>query len=220
MSAEGASAAAVAPPVGAALGEGLLLGTAAACVAAVPAALRAGAGVSPGSCWLVAAGGVALALGPLTAALRVLRPWPARAAGVPLGLLVALAPMMVLGKLLKTTTHHRPLGGATFAMLAVGLVLGGMAVAARLVAWSRSDAGRARGLARLSLIALAVLSGLAALALGRAAFGAASGGVGAGVLQGAFALALAAGASLAPVPAALARSARLAGPTHWVLVAL
>ncbi|MEB2325187.1 MAG: hypothetical protein OZ921_21920, partial [Sorangiineae bacterium] len=46
------------------------------------------------------------------------------------------------------------------------------------------------------------------------------GGVGAGVLQGAFALALAAGASLAPVPAALARSARLAGPTLWVLVAL
>ncbi len=211
-----------APALGAPLSQGLLLGTAAAAIATLPGALRASSGgASAGMCWVVLFGGTALVLGPVVAALRIARPWRASAASIPVGLLLALAPMIVLGRLLKAGTHHRPLGGATFAIVAVGLVLGGVALAARLIAWSTPSASAAaRRFARPALAALVAIALLAALALARAAFGAGSASIGGGVVDGALALALGGAAATLRVPPGLARVARLAGPIVWLVVAV
>lgn len=211
-----------APALAAPLTQGLLLGTVAAAIAAVPGALRAASGgASAALCWVVLCGGGALVLGPVVAALRVAKPWRAGVASIPIGLLLALAPMIVLGRLLKAGTHHRPLGGATFAIVAVGLVLGGVAVAARLIAWSALPPGdRARRLARPALAALLAIALLAALALARAAFGGGSASIGGGVVDGVLALALGGAAATLRVPAGLARAARIAGPVLWLVVAV
>lgn len=205
-----------APSIGAPVAQGLLLGTLVALICTLPAAARAASGgASPVVCWVILCGGTALVLGPVVAALRVSRPWPAAAASVPLGLVLALAPLIVFGRVIKAGTHHRPLGGATYAIVAVGLVLGAIAVSARLIALARSQRW-----ARAAVTALAVLCALAGLAMARGAFGAGSGGVGIGVVDGAIALVLAGGAALLRVPAPIARVARIAGPVLWLAVAI
>jgi hypothetical protein len=114
------------------VGAGFGLGLIAAALLAVVAALRPGA-ASFVWVWLAAWGVIALVLGPLGALVRRARPLPLAAWCVPVGLLLALAPLALFGRVLKAATHHRPLGAATFAVVAVVLVVGAIAYSARVI---------------------------------------------------------------------------------------
>lgn len=144
------------------IGEGALLATACAAVAAVPAALRV-SGSSMPLAWLGLAGSAALLLGPLVILSRAARPWPKGLYALPAGAIIALGPLMLFASVLKETTNHRPLGAATFAVVSAGVLLGAIALAARLLSWARSE-GLARALARGS-IAVLVLASAALTAL-------------------------------------------------------
>jgi hypothetical protein len=145
-----------APPAGragAALGVGALFGV----LVAVPALVRLTASGAGGSIAVLAlTGGSALVLGPMLVAVE-----RARDQGVRLGLWasgVGLAtwPLAHLGSLLERTTHHRPLGAATFVVLALGAVLGCLLVARRVGALDSGKTGR-RG-ASLALALAGALS--------------------------------------------------------------
>lgn len=192
--------------------EGALLGSAIAALAAGIAVLRIGGGALG---WLALAGLGALALGPAIGALRALRPLPRLAFAVPLGMLVALPMLSLLGRVLKATTHHRPLGAATFAVLAAGVVLGCVALVGRLLAASAADAPGLRKLARATLIALAVACAGAGALLALPALST-GGGVRAPVLEALLALALGAVAGLVTLPGSLGRVTRVLGPVLWM----
>lgn len=84
----------------------------------------------PFPAFLVVAAAVALVEGALLAAL------PSASAGLRgalVGLGLATAPLYVLAKVLKATTHHRPLGAVTFAFIAVVVTVGAVVVALRVV---------------------------------------------------------------------------------------
>lgn len=134
----------------------LLSSTLACAVVALVAALRV-SDVSMATAWVALWGSASLMVAPVAAALRAARPFPRVAWCVPLGVLVALAPLLVFARVLKTATHHRPLGGATFAIIATGVVLGCVAFAARLLVWS----GTRGALGRRAPLAVAVVFGLA-----------------------------------------------------------
>jgi hypothetical protein len=138
----------------------LALGALAAALATLPAVKRVASDVEhPGVVWLGLAGGTALVLGP---ALALLRAIPRLSTGVRatfLGVIASAVPLAWLGSLLKTTTHHRPLGAATYGMLALGVL--GLAVLAafRWLAWVERDQTPSRrrvgaGVALLAVLAL------------------------------------------------------------------
>jgi hypothetical protein len=191
--------------------EGLLTGTLAAALSALAAAWRvAHAGVPWAQAWLALAGSAAIALGPLSAALRVARPAPRWSVGVPVGLVLAAAPLMIFAKLLKASTHYWPLSAVTFAIVAAGIVVSAFAVALRLLAAARAAEPTAtRTLARVVLAAL-LLAGLAlALRLAAPAFGA-------NALDATLALGLCAAGAVAPLP----RRAGQAGWLVWIAIVL
>jgi hypothetical protein len=141
---------------------GLGIATLGAAFAAVPAALRVQSpAISIGTAWLALWGASALVIGPAGGALRLARPISRLALSVPFGLLIASGPLLVFARLLKATTHHRPLGGATFALVAMFVVAGSVAVAARILVWSAtSPLGRlAAGALALGCLALVALVG-------------------------------------------------------------
>ena len=122
------------------LGESLLLGTGAAIVASLPAAVRiSSAGPSFLGAWLACAALTAL---PLAVAVGVgrtaRRAWLELAegdgrpiaVGVAIWVALCLPAFAILGSVLRTVTHHRALGGVTFAILAIAL-----AVVAAITAW-------------------------------------------------------------------------------------
>jgi hypothetical protein len=85
-----------------------------------------------------------------------------RLAAPAVGIGVVTGPVALLGASLKSTTHHRPLGAATFGALALVMVLGGLLVASRAFGALRerpSVIGRA---------VVAVLVGVALVSLGGA----------------------------------------------------
>jgi hypothetical protein len=127
---------------GAALGIGALAGA----LVSVPALLRlTAAGVDGVTSGLVLAGGSALLLGPLLVLLGSVRPGVALA--FPLaGLGLAAWPLARFGQVLEATTHHRPLGAATFAIGALAVVLGCQLVAWRVRSLTRDGAWRAPAL--------------------------------------------------------------------------
>jgi hypothetical protein len=159
------------------LDRALFWGPLAAMVAALPAAARLSrAGIPlPGAFMgtfallcvpvvlLIAAGGVARrAFGDLEAENR-----RRVAAGVSLWAAICLPADAALGAVLQSSTHHRPLGGVTFAAIALGV-----GVATALIAW-RSEAvltgllgrgGSWRGAVAAGVIALAVLTVMTAKA--------------------------------------------------------
>lgn len=172
------------------LWSGLLVGVALSFVAAL------GGGLAPRAL-LAGAAGAALVLGPLTAALAVLGPNRGAASAIPAGALVAAGPLALAASVLKTATHHRPLGAVTFALLAALVLLGAIALAARL------HERRARGglwhAAWLASLALgAVLAAWRLLPLARASLA-----LGSCVLV----LALVGSASQIRLPATVARPA-------------
>ncbi len=119
--------------------------------------------------WLILAGGSALVLLPFSWALaQGLRGQDvsARIQLVTLGVSVLLAaPLLnVVLRVLKSATHHRPLGAATFALIAALVLIGCLALVGRLAAYAGPQASaRAQRPARLALIALALVGGLGTL---------------------------------------------------------
>ncbi len=198
------------------LWRGLLLGSAASVFATLPGAYRAShAGASFIGCWLALAGSTALLLAPAVGAFRAARPMPRAVPTLLVGLLLASGPLVIFARLLKATTHYRPLGGATFAIVAAGVVLGCIAVSGRLVA--AAQAGARQRIAQRLLIVLAAASTLIGLALAAPAVGAS--GMRAGVFDGVLAVALGLAAALPDATGWLpAARARLAGPALWLVL--
>jgi hypothetical protein len=89
-------------------------------------------------------GGTALVLGPALVCASALGGEAQRGRAVSFGLAFATAPLAVLADGLKQNTHHRPLGAATFAVLALALVAGALFLAWRLLAYVRSGATNGR----------------------------------------------------------------------------
>jgi hypothetical protein len=193
---------------------GLSLGVAIAALAVIPAAIRSSSqGVSFALAWLSLWGSAAAMLAPAIGALRVARPIPFGALSIPAGLVLAAPILIVLGRVLKSTTHHRPLGAATFAMLAAVVVLGAIAIAARLI----GPAVRTGRWQRMARSILAVLLGTAMLATIALALPLARTELGS-VLDAVLALGLSLVAFRAKLPAALQGAARIAGPVAFVVV--
>lgn len=200
-------------------GQGLLLGSAAALVAVVPAALRSaqhGAGFLVS--WLALAGSVALVAGVVVAAGRIARPFSGLAAAAVLGLLIAAAPLMLFGRVLKATTHHRPLGSATFALVSAAVVLAGMALAARLLTWQGAAPDEVARQKRRTVVAiLSAVAGVAGLMLALPALGGGAAEVRASVVDGALCLGACAGAIFVRAMPGGGRAA-LAGVALWLLL--
>lgn len=118
--------------------------------------------------WLACAGSGALVLGPSLLGARALL--AKRRAFIPLvaGLAIASGPVMVLGRVIKTATHHRPLGAMTYAVVACLVVLGSWVLAWRLDQAAQEPGGslRKRGArwAQVGLVGVSLL--LALLAMG------------------------------------------------------
>lgn len=136
---------------------------------ALPGALSASsAGASLPVAWLALAGGSALVLLPFCIALRIQLGRGASGRRQLLVLIASLgisAPVLsVLLKLLKTGTHHRPLGAATFAGLALIVVIGSFALVGRLGAFAaKADDGGAGSSGNRAALALRVVAVLGAL---------------------------------------------------------
>jgi hypothetical protein len=144
----------------AALGVGALAGA----IVTVPALVRLlGAGIGAGSAALVLAGGSALVLGPLLVLVDRTRGGDARPSSVLAALGLAAWPLARFGSLLEQTTHHRPLGAATFALVALALVLGSLLVAHRVSVLAASGSALGRG---LTFAIYAAAAGSLALVLG------------------------------------------------------
>ena len=113
--------------------------------------------------WLACAGSGALVLGPAWFGARTLLPDWRSLAPLVCGLGISLGPVMVLGRLIKTATHHRPLGAMTYAVVACAAVL-----CAWVLAWRLVQLGQAprKTIAR---VARAVLGALVSASLALAA---------------------------------------------------
>lgn len=116
--------------------------------------------------WVACAGSGALVLGPAWFGARTLLPQWRLLAALACGLGVALGPTMLLGRLIKTATHHRPLGAMTYAVVACVVALCAWVLAGRLfhLAQTSSSVALRRG-SQLVLAGL-LLASLAIAALG------------------------------------------------------
>jgi hypothetical protein len=126
-------------------------------VGVVPAVFRCSPTISGLAAWLTLCGAVALVAGPTAALVRALRSGPRSVRALPLALLLALPPLSVFGQVLHRSTHHRPLGAATFAVVGAALLLGLVVVTTRLLGGTR--------LARRALVVAVALALAAELAL-------------------------------------------------------
>jgi hypothetical protein len=137
----------------------LALGALAAALATLPAVKRVAAGVEhPGVVWLGLAGGTALVLGPVLALLRAIPRSSTAARAALLGVIASAVPLAWLGSLLKTGTNHRPLGAATYGMLALFVIGFAVLAAFRLLAWSERDPTSFRRRIGAGVTLLAVLA--------------------------------------------------------------
>ncbi|UQA63777.1 sulfatase-like hydrolase/transferase [Polyangium aurulentum] len=179
-----------------------MLALAVAAFAAVPTALRtAGAGGTLLDGLLVGTAAllplVTLSLVLFRAAGRGLRgvmgagAGPRAALGIALWVGLALPALAVLAGLLKAVTHHRGLGGATFGLLGLFIVIGSALVARRMVEVGQQLVARgvrpfivAAGGAAISVLPLL----LCAIPLARTAGGDGAQAVGAAIVDGAIAL--------------------------------
>jgi hypothetical protein len=198
------------------LGSALALGAAAAALAALPDVRRVAEGVaSPGAAWVALTGGTALVLGPLLALVRAARERARGLRVVLLGALLAGPPLAVLGQLLKTSTHHRPLGAATFGVLALIAMSFSLFVSYRLHAWAARGERRWRQIS-LGLVAVIALAG-SALVLLRAL---ASVGAHHDVIDGMRILAAGVLARMALDQPRVEMWARRAGALAWIAIVL
>ena len=141
---------------------GFLSGLIAAVLAALPAAFRFETSVAV-QAFLVCLAGCALVMAPLSAALASASNANKLRTALTVGVLLASLPLLPFATLLKATTHHRPLGGVTFAVIGGLVIIGLSLICARFVTWAGvQGSGR---FARVALVAFAAL-GTVALLLG------------------------------------------------------
>jgi hypothetical protein len=134
-------------------------------LAALPAALRFESGLV-WQAFAVCLAGCALLMAPLSAALATQSSGAAKLrTALTVGVLLAAVPVLPFATVIKTTTHHRPLGGVTLAVVAGLLIIGLSLVCARFVTWAGVQSTRLAGFARVLLVAAAAL-GTAALLFG------------------------------------------------------
>ncbi len=141
---------------------GFLAGLIAAALAALPAAWRFDASLrAQAFCVLFAS--AALVCAPFAAALSIAAPPGRLARAVTLGTIGSAVVLVPLGTMLKVSTHHRPLGGVTFACLAAAVICGSSLVSARLLTWAGEQPSFRRTLSRVAIVAFAALGAAAAL---------------------------------------------------------
>ena len=195
---------------------GFLSGLLAASLAALPAALRFESGLA-WQAFAVCTAGCALVMAPLSAALAGSTGPSKFRTALTVGVLLTALPLLPFATLLKSTTHHRPLGGVTFAVIAGLAIIGSSLICGRLVTWAGVQSARLGGLVRGLLVALAAL-GTAALLLGLV-----QGLKGGGAYQTGFydalrVLGLATLAARVRLPETLLRRVRGLGLAAWVAV--
>ena len=110
----------------------LALATVLSAIAVIPATLRGGVNVG-----LVGLGAAALSVGLFAASFKVVGVRSRAVGTVLFAVALSSAPLAILARVLKATTHHRPLGGVTFAILALVVLGGALAVGARLLTFRR-----------------------------------------------------------------------------------
>ena len=157
-------------------------------------------------------------MAPLSAALAASGAPGKFSRALTVGALLGAAPLLPLARVMKVATHHRPLGGVTYAVLA-GLVVLGLAVGcARLITWAGEQAPTAlRAISRVALIVLSAL-GAAAVLLALVAGLKSDAFYRAGFFDALRALLLATLAARVPIPVALLRRARGLGLAAWIAV--
>jgi hypothetical protein len=142
-----------------ALGIACGLGALLSACAALPAAGRlAGSGAPFGATWLALSGSTALVLGPLLFLAGRVATDASRVRAALIGAATAVLPLALLGSGLKLETNHRPLGAATFAVLALAAVLGAMLVAGRIEEAAERDKEGAAAKLRMGALGVSVLS--------------------------------------------------------------
>jgi hypothetical protein len=144
--------------VRAAFSTGLL----AAALAAWPAALRFESGLA-WQAFLVLMAGSALVMAPLSAALAAAGPPGRFTRALTMGALLSALPLLPFAAVLKTSTHHRPLGGATFAVVSSFVISGLALVSGRLITWAGEQRSAKRTLARSAIVGLSALGAAAVL---------------------------------------------------------
>ncbi|MEO6601268.1 MAG: hypothetical protein ABIQ16_15430 [Polyangiaceae bacterium] len=194
---------------------GFIAGLIAAALAALPAALRFESGLV-WQAFAVCMAGCALVMAPLSAALASARGASRFRSALTVAVLLAAIPLLPFASVLKTSTHHRPLGGVTFAVLAAVALVGLSLVCGRLVTW----AGEPRpfgAAARVGLVALAAL-GAAALLLGLTQGLKGGDAYRTGFFDALRVLGLATLAARVPFPNALLKRLRGLGLAAWIAV--
>ncbi len=194
---------------------GFLAGLLAAALAALPAALRFESSLV-WQAFAVCMAGCALVMAPLASALASVRGSSRFRSALTVGVLLAAVPLVPFASILKSSTHHRPLGGVTFAVLAGLVIVGFSLVCGRFVTWA-AERPPVSSAARVALIALAAL-GTAALLLGLM-----QGLKGGDAYQTGFydalrVLGLATLAARVPLPDAMLRRLRGLGLAAWIAV--
>jgi hypothetical protein len=161
-------------------------------------------------------------LGVLSGCLRVARPLPRRSPAFPLGLAFAFGPLALLGSQIYAHTHHRPLGAATFTVIAGIVVAMDWAAASRVWLSVKSPYPKRRRFGYLLGATLAILS-LACLFPMALAWANTIGQyplLSGGVLDGLLGLALVLLGGFARFPQKLESAARTAGPLAFGVCAL
>jgi hypothetical protein len=194
---------------------GFLAGLLAAALAALPAALRFESGLV-WQAFAVCMAGCALVMAPLSAALAGARSASRFRSAMTVGVLLAAIPLLPFASILKTATHHRPLGGVTFAVLAGVVIVGLSLVCGRLVTWAAEQRASSAAV-RVALIALAAL-GTAALLLGLMQGLKAGDVYRTGFFDALRVLGLATLAARVPLPDALLKRLRGLGLAAWIAV--
>lgn len=175
----------------AAIGFRFLLASACAVLLGAAAALRGPAEAPMVVRWLAFAGGAAALLGPFAAAAATLRGHRSFWRTLLLVAAVSAPALAIFGRLLKATTHHRPLGAATFTFGAAIVLLLMVAASARIV-----SAAESRGPMRILYWSACALGAVATVLLCAPAL--LQAGAGGSILDGALLVAAAAGTVLAP----------------------
>ena len=136
------------------------VGTLAAVVAAFPALPRVTAqGANVGVVALLLVGGTTLVLGPALVFARAAGRQARGLRAALFGFALAAAPLAMLGAGLKQGTHHRPLGAATFAVLALVTILFFVIIAWRVLRFTASG----NSLVRRGVFFVATFAALASM---------------------------------------------------------
>ena len=142
--------------------SGFLAGLLAAVLAALPAVFRVESNLCV-QAFIVCLASCALLMAPLAAALASAPPASRFRNALTVGMLLSALPLLPFASLLKTTTHHRPLGGVTFAVVGGLLIIGLSLICARFVTWSGVQPRPRARVSRALLVAFAAIGTVALL---------------------------------------------------------